>query len=392
MVTVYVFANSFWNTGEGMTGGDKRILEILKRWDAETNLPFKCIVYAPKKFINILIKEGIRHISFKTTSTRSSEEKGIITAYIIHTFKALLLIPYFKSNCYFYSTSDFFTDTIPCVVGKLFNKKVKWISLIHHIIETYHTRPGKKVTNFISYYAQRFSLLLITLFSDKVLLVSPLVKEHMSTKKRLKGKMILVDNGVDVAYMNRISPYIIPNRQYDAIMLARLAPSKGIFDLPKIWAAVCSRNPNSKLGLIGGGSEEIVATLKKMFFDEGISSNVDILGYLDTESTYRYLKSSKLFLFTSREEGWGISIAEAMACGLPVIAFDLPVYKYIFPKGIILISGRDTQEMANQTLTLLQNSQLRESLGNEGQQYVLANYSWDIIAKKEKEIMLDHQD
>ena len=304
----------------------------------------------------------------------------------------MLLIPYFKSNCYFYSTSDFFTDTIPCVVGKLFNKKVKWISLIHHIIETYHTRPGKKVTNFISYYAQRFSLLLITLFSDKVLLVSPLVKEHMSTKKRLKGKMILVDNGVDVAYMNRISPYIIPNRQYDAIMLARLAPSKGIFDLPKIWAAVCSRNPNSKLGLIGGGSEEIVATLKKMFFDEGISSNVDILGYLDTESTYRYLKSSKLFLFTSREESWGISIAEAMACGLPVIAFDLPVYKYIFPKGIILISGRDTQEMANQTLTLLQNSQLRESLGNEGQQYVLANYSWDIIAKKEKEIMLDHQD
>lgn len=385
MITLYIFANSFWNTGQGMTGGDKRILEILKRWDKDNSLPFTCVVCAPQKFIQILSDEGISHMSFKITSNKSSEQKGIISSYIIHTFKALTLIPYFKRDCYFYATSDFFTDTIPCVIGKLFNRKAKWIALIHHIIETYRTRPGKKITNFISYCAQRLSLLLISLFSDRILLVSPLVKEYLSKNKRCKNKMVLVNNGVDITYINKLLPYVEPKRKYDAVMLARLAPSKGIFDLPKIWAAVCAQHSEARLALIGGGSDETISTLKKMFSDEGIASNVDILGYLDNESTYRYLKSAKIFIFTSREEGWGISIAEAMACGLPVVAFELPVYKYIFPVGGIWIANRNVSVMSQEILALLRDERKRTMYSAEGNAFVLSHYDWDRIAIREKE-------
>ncbi len=384
MITLHVFANSFWNTGQGMTGGDKRILEILKRWDRDNSLPFTCVVYAPQKFVQVMLDEGICHISFKITSTKSSERKGIISSYIIHTFKALTLLPYFRKDCCFYATSDFFTDTIPCAIGKLLNRKAKWISLIHHIIETYRTRPGNKLTNFISYYAQRLSLLLISLFSDKILLVSPLVKEYLSGKK-CKKKMVLVNNGVDTAYISKLPPYTEPNRKYDAVMLARLAPSKGIFDLPKIWAAVCSQRSEARLALIGGGSDEIVSDLKKMLSDEGIASNVDILGHLNNESVYRYLKSSKIFIFTSREEGWGISIAEAMACGLPVVAFELPVYKYIFPVGGVWIANRDISMMSKKILALLHDEEFRKKYSAEGTAFVLNRYAWVKIAVREKE-------
>lgn len=390
MITLHIFANSFWNTGQGMTGGDKRILEILKRWDKNTSLPFTCVVYAPQKFVNMLSDEGISHISFKITSTGSSETRGIISSYIIHICKALTMIPYFKGDCCFYATSDFFTDTVPCVVGKLLNRKAKWISLIHHIIESYRTRPGKKIVNFISYCSQRLSLLLISLFSDKILVVSPLVKTYLSRKKSCRNKLVLVNNGVDVAYISKLSPYTEPDRKYDAVMLARLAPSKGIFDLPDLWAAVCSKNPGARLALIGGGSEEIILQLKKMFLDKGISSNVDILGYLDNESTYRYLKSARLFLFTSREEGWGISIAEAMACGLPVVAFELPVYKYVFPVGGIWIANRDIQKISEAILNMLQNGPLRQKYASLGNQYVTGKYDWSSVAESEmKELLIE---
>lgn len=383
MTTLYIFANSFWNTGQGMTGGDKRILEILKRWDRDSSLPFTCVVFAPQKFIEMLRNEGICHMSFTITSTASSERKGIISSYIIHTFKALKLLPYFKRDCRFYSTSDFFTDTIPCAMGKLFNRKAEWISLIHHIIETYRTRPGKKLTNFISYYAQRLSLLLIRLFSDKILLVSPLVREYL-IRKKCKKKMTLVNNGVDAAYISKLPPYAESDRKYDAVMLARLAPSKGIFDLPKIWAAVCSQRSGARLALIGGGSDEIVSELKKMFSDEGITSNVDILGHLDNESVYRSLKSAKIFLFTSREEGWGISIAEAMACGLPVVAFELPVYKYVFPVGGVWIPDRSIPQMSETLQRFLQDDCLRQKYAEQGSAYVLDKYDWAVIAEQEK--------
>lgn len=389
MVTLYVFANSIWNTRKKMNGGDKRILEILKEWDADSLLPFRCVVYAPQKFIKFMEEEGIRNISHVTTSTKSSESKGVILAYILHTFKALRLIPYFKNDCYFYSTSEFFPDTIPCIIGKIFNRHTKWITIIHHLIESYKTRPGNKTTNFISYCTQRMSLSLIRLFSDRILLVSPLVKEFMLQKGAHPRKLVLVNNGVNAKYIEGLSAYEENSKHYDAIMLARLDPSKGIFDLPEIWAQVCVQMPDARLGLIGGGgTEDIILQLKQLINEKGIVSNMDILGYQDNEAVYRYLKSSKVFLFTSREEGWGISIAEAMACGLPVIAFELPVYKYIFPKGIILISDRDIQKMADQMLTLLCNSKLQKAIGNEGQEFVMGRYTWQIVAQKEKELMI----
>lgn len=392
MMTLYVFANSIWNTRKKMNGGDKRILEILKQWDADPSLPFKCVVYAPQKFINFMEEAGIRHISYVVTSTKTSESKSVIPAYLLHTFKALRLIPYFQKDCCFYSTSEFFPDTIPCLFGKIFNRHSRWITIIHHLIESYKTRPGNKTTNFISYSTQRMSLFLIRICCDKILLVSPLVKDFLESKGASPKKLVLVDNGVDSAYIKNMSAYEEPSRRYDAVMLARLDPSKGIFDLPEIWSAVCAQRPDARLGLIGGGgTEDIIAELKRLIAEKGIASNMDVLGYQDNEAVYRYLKSAGIFLFTSREEGWGISIAEAMACGLPVIAFELPVYKYVFSKGILLIPDRDKQEMARQAVALLQNSELREKLGNEGREFVLTKYSWEIIAQREKKLMPFHK-
>ena len=370
---LHVFVNAFWcNEGGGMSGGDKRIIEILKRLEEKENLDFSVIIYAPRRFINILKDEKLGSFEYRCTNCREKAKKGLMLSYIFRTFWAIRLIPWWDSNTHcFYSTSDYFPDVIPCLIGACLNKHAQWITLVHHIIEHYKTRLGNKIINFISYYLQQFSLYLMKKKAVKVLLVSPLVQEYLVSRLGFsEDRLQRVDNGVDTVFIDSVALYNGREKQYDAIMLARLSPSKGIYDLPIIWEKVIQKNKLAKLGIIGGGAEDIKKEFIKICEQHGVIDNIDLLGFLDTESAYRYLKSAKVFVFTSREEGWGIAIAEAMACGLPVVAFELPVYKYIFPIGIKLVADRNAEEMAQYIEYLLSHSKEREKISRDVCMYV----------------------
>lgn len=76
------------------------------------------------------------------------------------------------------------------------------------------------------------------------------------------------------------------------------------------------------LSIIGGGPDE--EALKKLAASLGIASRVDFLGQMTRNEIYKMLHSFDLFILPSRQEGFGLVLAEAMAAGLPVVASDLP--------------------------------------------------------------------
>lgn len=387
MKTIHVIANTFWNTGKGMSGGDKRNLEFLKRWNKKDEC--KIVVYAPKKFLDILLEEEPNlKIECRITSTKNSEQKGVITAYMIHTMRAVMQLPFFKRDILFYSASDFLPDIIPCMVGKIFNFQSQWCTVIHHIIESYKTRPGNKITNIISYEAQQVGLIFVKYFSNRIITVSPVVKKYLLKRKFKREKIFMCDNGVDVEYINTLEPYEEVQKHYDAAFLARLAPSKGIFEIPEIWSNVVAKHPNARLAMIGNGTPEVKQQLKSLIKRYNVEKNIDVLGYLENEDAYRYLKSAKVFLFPSHEEGWGISIAEALSCGLPVIAYDLPIYKYVFKYGVFEAPKGNVSKMAELVNNLLDDDKYRNKVSKEGQKFVLKHYDWDVVADKELKLLL----
>lgn len=104
------------------------------------------------------------------------------------------------------------------------------------------------------------------------------------------------------------------------ITVSTLIPRKQIDILLHIFAAVCDKYPGATLKIIGYGNEE--GSLKRLTNRLGISKSVDFTGALDQRQVASSLRASNLFVSASRLETFGVMYVEALACGLPVIAWD----------------------------------------------------------------------
>ena len=89
------------------------------------------------------------------------------------------------------------------------------------------------------------------------------------------------------------------------------------------------------------------------------------LGYVDGVEKYKILKASKIFLHTSIYDNSGMTAAEAMACGLPAVRFDIAALCVAYPKGMLVASLKDTKAFSKAVLTLLTNDALYLELKNQ---------------------------
>jgi len=120
-------------------------------------------------------------------------------------------------------------------------------------------------------------------------------------------------------------PYLI-NRtnfekrdRYKAAVVARLDPYKQLDMTVEIFALVVNEVPDAKLEIYGRGTEEehIRAQIKKL----GLEKNVFLMGY--TDEPLAVFNSAVLSIFTSKAEGFGLTLMESICNGCPVFAFDI---------------------------------------------------------------------
>jgi glycosyltransferase involved in cell wall biosynthesis len=194
-------------------------------------------------------------------------------------------------------------------------------------------------------------------------LTFPLVGLQLTELGFSKTKIRHITNGVDFEGIGRIP---VTRRKFHACFLGNAISRKGVFDLPQVWSHVCNSMPDAKLAIVGTGREQDIARLQKHFRDRKLSDNVQFLGYLSEYEKLVTLKASSLFLFPSYEEGWGIAISEAMACGLPVVAYDLPAYRTTFKKGMVTVPLGSISDFAHATVMLLKDEVKRVHLGQDG--------------------------
>ncbi len=353
----------------GKSGGDICFIEIFKR------LPqFDLFVVTPKLGRGLCEREGLHAQYFITTS--ESDFKHTIFTYFVRSVLACIKFPPQQPYDILYGTSDTLPDIFPILLRKIFYRgSVRWVQKIFHIIP---------YSRFIPSVTQRISFFFIKRFADTVILDNALLSDTLVSFGFQKDKIKVNHLGIDVKKIQSISP---ATAGFDAVFMGRIHKSKGVYDVVKIWSLVIKELPQATLGIIGSGNKHQLEFLQQAIVQKNLQQHIRLLGYLDDKDAFGIIKASKLFVFPSHEEGFGIAIGEALASMLPTITYDLPIFHEIYNDTIIKIPSFNIPLFAEKIIQLLRDHSLRETLSQKGYQFV-QNMSWEEVASREKKWLL----
>lgn len=161
--------------------------------------------------------------------------------------------------------------------------------------------------------------------------------------------------------------------------MGRLNRDKGTYELLEAFNRLAATHENSKLLLIGN-SEGITEDTFKSYDNISIDRNLLLYGY--TKQPYYALQAGDVFCLPSYREGFGMSVIEAAALGLPVIASDAYGLRDSFVDGKTGLKCKvkdvDTLFVAMQKLYI--NSDLRKEYGKYGRERVVEMFSMELVS------------
>lgn len=168
--------------------------------------------------------------------------------------------------------------------------------------------------------------------------------------------------------------------QKRVISVGRLHMQKGYDLLIQAWAIVALKHKDWQLDIYGSGA--LRPELERLVELNNLKSS--ILLHEATSDIYQEYLGHSIYVMSSRYEGFGLVLVEAMSCGLPCISFDCPSG----PAEIIrhnenglLVENGDIEEMANAISYLMTNEEERKRMGMEARQSV-SRYSKDEIMQR----------
>ena len=147
------------------------------------------------------------------------------------------------------------------------------------------------------------------------------------------------------------------------VMLNRLAPGKRVDHAIRAFATVVQAVPEATLDVYGEGPEH--GSLQRLIDELGLDAHVVLRGL--TEDPGSELDAASVFLSTSAFEGQGLSIAEALVHGCPVVAYDVRYgpRDLLADGGGILVPDADLDALAAAIVELLTDVELRARLTAE---------------------------
>ncbi len=164
------------------------------------------------------------------------------------------------------------------------------------------------------------------------------------------------------------------------ISVGRLDNQKGFDMLIDAWEIVSVKHPDWSVSIYGEGGLE--QTLNERIRQKGLSHSLKIEKPVKNIAE-KYLDSS-IYVMSSRYEGFGMVLIEAMACGVPVISFNCPDG----PSEIIrdnedgfLVKNGDIAELAEKIIFLIENNEKRIQMGKMAKQNI-QRYSTDQVMQK----------
>lgn len=357
-------------------GGEYHILNVMSRWRKKADLYL--IIPKSGHEISKKIFEHDYKMFYSSNENSVNNLKSNILLYMIRIIRSIF-IKNVKQDITI-AASHLFYDTFPAyLISK--RSRSKFVVYNHSIIKkTRKTRNG--LFNVLSFINEKFGLY-ITRRADLIFTVDEDTKRYLLSHGYDETKIVTTFNGIE---NNIISTVKCDGIVFDGCFCGRISRTKGVYDIIKIWLEITKILPQSKFILIGNGPE--FDDIRDLIKINGLEDNVILKGFVSESEKIKLIKSSKMFLFPSYEEAWGISVSEALSCGLPVVCYDLKAYD-IYGNAIVKIELGKVEEMTRVVLRILENSQERMDLIGEGKKVIEKFSDWDKVADQQLQYIND---
>lgn len=303
MKLLILFKNIDGGTGtylEGLTGLKN------KEWDME-------VLVLEKPVHRIFKKAKLRYFYTKRLPERYGVAPRTAANFLKELFWFNRSVKRFKPDIVV--ANDLHSILISESVKRIFFRKYKSISVVHNYLPAVFKL---RIPPFFIPSIYKLAFLALS-SSDKVVAVSRDLATNLKTLFKLKTEPAVIPGAV----LSKEKALNIKKRfgkKFIVISIARLAPQKDHRTLIKAFDRLCRIYPSCELWLVGDGP--LKPSLVKMAERLGLDQNVKFLGWINDSGDL--LKKSSVFVLSSHWEGFPLSILEAMASGVPVIATDCP--------------------------------------------------------------------
>jgi glycosyltransferase involved in cell wall biosynthesis len=153
-------------------------------------------------------------------------------------------------------------------------------------------------------------------------------------------------------------------------------PRKRMDVLLRVFASVLKEFPTARLVRVGGPFTEAQIQLAR---ELGVEESILVLPFISRDVLASIYRRVTLLLQTSEAEGFGMPLAEAMACGCPVVASDLTVLREIGGAACVYCTMGDIDHWTSDVVRLLRENAEQDGGGEFRRQQALAQvarYSW----------------
>ncbi len=252
-------------------------------------------------------------------------------------------------------------------VAKIYNKRASRLY-------PSKVRGALKISGEILYQMEKYALPKI-----KTITLSRAVKEQILKLYKLKSEYVnVIAPGVNIKQyrVNKGKHH----KRTGVICVSRLEPGKNQRALIRVFEMVKS---DENLVFVGGGEDN--EKLRKLAEKSKKKQNIVFTG--PSRKVSQFLARAKILVFPTIYEGFGHVLLEAMASGIPCIAFMADGKKIITASNEIIKNNRtgflvkDEAEMAEKIDLLLKNEKLRKKMGNAARKEA-ERYSWEKCADK----------
>ncbi len=286
-------------------GGIQRVMLTLAKGFQEENHEIHIIILEAEGALKEDVPKGCKTINLKTGQVRKS---------------IFALISYLNTEEPDVLLSAQTHFNFVAILAKLFSKWKGKLVLSEHITIGYMTNNWKeKLFPLVARLSYRLA--------DRVILVSDGAASHFLERTHLPASLIQrIYNPFDIEKITSLAegtpqhPWFLSSDSPIFLSAGRLTRQKDFPTLLKAFQLVYTQRPDTRLVILGEGEDR--NELEKLAEELEIQNAIDLPGF--AKNPFAMIAKADAFILSSRWEGFGNVIVEALACGTPVISTDCP--------------------------------------------------------------------